>query len=81
MSEFWNLLKTDNGVILACFIAGALSLTRDDFAAPALAIICILVCAILIGTIIAIICPYEIRPYVAITIIVVAVLGAPLRLR
>lgn len=71
----WDLMKTDNGIILACFVAGVLSLSPEDLQNPVCSVLCILICAILIGGLIASICPEELKPYVASILIGAAGIG------
>lgn len=79
-SNAWNLMKSDNGIILACFIAGVLSLNVEDLKNPICVILCILICSVILGGIIASICPDELKPYVASILIAIAGIGAAYRL-
>lgn len=79
-TNFLKLLETEKGIILACFISGVLSMSFEAYKAPLCPIIIILICAILAGTIISILCPIELNYYVAIALIFAASFGFVLRL-
>jgi hypothetical protein len=79
-ADFWELLKTENGIILACFIAGVLSLSYNDLKFPASAICCVLLFSVVISMFISALCPVDIRPHVAIALMIIAGFGFIVRL-
>lgn len=81
-SVIWELMKTENGIILACFFANILSISIEDLKNTDVVctILCSLFCSVILGGIIASICPKDIKPYIAITLIVVSGFGAVYRM-
>ncbi|VBB18569.1 hypothetical protein YASMINEVIRUS_1032 [Yasminevirus sp. GU-2018] len=79
-TDLYNLLKTENGVVLVCFLSGLMSMSVADIKNPICPVICILIFAVLAGMIISALCPTEIRPYVAMALLVVSGFGLLVRL-
>lgn len=75
MEDIWELLKTKNGMVLAFFIAGIFSMNSKDLQNIPCTIICILICAMIFAMIILIICPDDLRPYIASALIALSIIS------
>lgn len=70
--NFWDMMKTENGMILAIFISLLLAMNTKDLENFFCTVFCALICAVILGFVILGICPPGLRPYVAIAFIIVA---------
>ena len=71
--NFWDMMKTENGMILAIFISLLLGMNSKDLENNTFcAVFCSLICAVILGLVILGICPPDLRPYVAIAFLVLS---------
>jgi len=71
--NFWDMMKTENGMILAIFVSFLLGMNSKDLENNTFcAVFCSLICAVILGLVILGICPPDLRPYVAIAFLVLS---------